>query len=605
MSLPKWATLVPHAPNVGEEPLSLIEEEAYIRTRCYHEASQALDRAWKQTMERSSSEILPNISNTEKECLDETSHQGRKRSRTETDVHSGASSHENENKNDYTVDRHNVNEIFSIRQRFTMKPQRSFCHQLLPLHLLSGPTNALDRLAWMKHLVDSARRRTDGAIIWLQRGPTSTWVTEIIRQLYVMEPPIETIGLKQLSVIENLERWCRSTQRYRFVQIFLDAQTVGSTAPPINQFLGWLAHIRSTHRVPFSVVLFEPSEIRRHDLCSHVQGNDGFVLNRYASAPPTFLLTETLLNHCVADMIPVLFQEETVNGNTSLWSLFESTGSTVLALAEWKRLFANFLSTPGSFLILNFKVWISNRRLEWILEPKHLDMSRVFIDSGFNLDAWQGEAVIKRTMAVLAWKIRHVVAHNCRADPPTDLWKNILDRKRFIEPVAKARALAAATDTQSPRLLASLNELIVLLDNCPHLHEILQCLDFIEHDWSTWADSLPLRVPLAGQSRLAQPRRDLAEGLMDDGEADVNGISSVPGVLYGVFHRRVSVSLSEWMQSFTDEWASHYVDVSEAIAYFSVGVNFLKVQGLIRERKAGGKHETIFEKTAVVFSSGA
>eukprot|EP00977_Amphora_coffeiformis_P005228 scaffold1117_cov167-Amphora_coffeaeformis.AAC.22 len=595
VSLPKWATLVTHAPSVGEEPLSLVEEEAYVRTRCYHEASQALDRAWKQTLERSSSsEIHPNIFNTKKEpSCDETSrHPPRKRSRTESGLHGETVTH-------------NVDPATDIQQKFSMKPQGNFRQQMLPLHLLSGPTNALDRLAWMKHLVDSARRETDGAIIWLQRGPPSTWVTEIIRQLYIMEPPSETVGLKQLSVIENLERWCRSTQNFRSIQIFLDAQTVGSTAPPMNQFLNWLAHIRSAHRVPFSVILFESSGLRRHDLCSHAQVNDGIVLHRHALATPTILLTETLLNPLVADMIPVLFQGETANGNTSLWSLFESTGSTVLALAEWKRLLANFLSTPGSFLTLDFGVWMSNRRLDWILEPKHLELSKIFTDSGFDLDAWRGDAMTKRTMAVLAWQVRHIVAHDCRAHPPTELWKNIADRKRFVEPVAKARALAAANN-QNSRLLAPLNELIVLLDNCPNLYEILQCLDFIEDDWSTFADNLPLRVPLTGQSRLAQPRRDLVEGLLVDEDEDVNGLSSVPGILYSVFNHRVSVSLSEWMQSFIDdERASQQMDPSEAVATFSVGINFLKIQGLIRERRAGGKTDTIFEKTAVVFSSGA
>ena len=599
MSLPKWATLVPHAPSVGEEPVSLVEEEAYVRTRCFHEASRAMDKAWKQTLERSSSGMNQNISNAEK-SYDETNHPSRKRSRTETDVHGETFA---SNADPFTA-KDKLDKVVSLRQRFTMQPQLQFRQQMLPLHLLSGPTNALDRLAWMKHLVDSARHETDGAIIWLQRGPPSTWVTEMIRQLYIIEPPRETIGLKQLSVSENLERWCRSTQKFRYIQIFLDSQTVDSTPPPINQFLNWLAHIRAANGVPFSVVLFESSELRRHDMCSHAQGNDGIVLNRHVLATPSFLIAEMLLNPLVTDMIPVLFQGETANGNTSLWSLFESTGSIVLALAEWKRLLSNYLSTPGSFLMLEFGVWMSNRRLDWILAPGHLELSRIFRDSAFDLDAWRCEAMSKRTMAVLAWQVRHLVAHNCRAHSPTDRWKHIADRKRFVEPIAKVRALAAA-DNRKPRLLAPLNELIVLLDNCASLQEILQCLDFVEDDWSTFADSLPLRIPLTGQSRLSQPRRDLVEGLLVDEDEDVLGLSSVPGILYSVFNQRVSVSLSEWMQSFIDERVSHEMDVSEAAAHFSAGVNFLKVQGLIRERRAGGKNDTIFEKTAVVFSSGA
>ena len=52
MPLPRWATLIPRAPSAGHDPVSLAEEEAYVRCRCFHQASRTLDAAFQASLER-------------------------------------------------------------------------------------------------------------------------------------------------------------------------------------------------------------------------------------------------------------------------------------------------------------------------------------------------------------------------------------------------------------------------------------------------------------------------------------------------------------------------------------------------------------------------
>lgn len=89
LELPKWAVLVEPDPDVGIEPVTFPDEEAYIRTRCYHEASRSLDQAWQQTMQEASLRIRAHIVPTttkRHEGKDDSSPLLRKRSLSEANI---------------------------------------------------------------------------------------------------------------------------------------------------------------------------------------------------------------------------------------------------------------------------------------------------------------------------------------------------------------------------------------------------------------------------------------------------------------------------------------------------------------------------------------
>lgn len=634
VNLPKWAVLVEPEEEVGIEPVTLHDEEAYIRTRCYHEASRFLDEAWEQTLHEASSRVRENIMPTTRSTKTMNPNNSSKssqsllgkRSLSEVNSNEITETIEKENTGESPPE-DNIDSIASLRNQFTIDTSWSAAHDagsalLLPLNLLSGPSNALDRLAWMKRLVDTARRRNTasqsgaGAVIWLQRGPPSLWVTEILRQLLLLEPVGQNrgSGLKQLSAIEAIKVWCRSTTRFKYIQIYFDMQSVNTATtpsfPPVNHFLSWLAHVRANHGVPFSAVVLESSGPRRHDLCSYEQGTDGLIVNRQCLEHSTQLVKNMFSNPLVSDLVVVLFQNNNDDSmdraDDSLWSIFESTGSAVLVITEWKRRLANFLASPGSFLALHWETWLKKerRRLDWMSYPQNLEKFRMLSDDSPSsvLDKWREEAMTKRTMASVAWQIQHIVMNNCAITPTSfDIWKSIVDRKPFIQPIARVLSISRENKS-SPHLLDSLNELVILIENCSNVQEVSRCLNSYKRVWETHWKSLPLFDPPHIFAHATQPRRDLVEGLSDAGKYGYFGIVIVAGLLYSFLNHRVSIGALEWMQSFLEETK---LDESEASAFFSIGVNILKIHGLIRERRAAGRSEGTFEKTAVVFSSGA
>jgi hypothetical protein len=598
--LPKWASLVEHDPSIGEDPVSIQEEEAYIRTRCYYETSRAIDRALTESLDHLATNVIGAIGRTEgcnHSSTDEGSPPTSKRARL--DIPNGQSQKSTKNTNMTSESSLSI----SLKQKFAFTPSRTFHPSLLPVHLVSGPLNLLDRLAWTRHFVETEQRQSKGAIVWLQSGPPTMWVTETIRQILVMEPLRQTTGTKGISPLENLQLWCRSTLKFSFIRIYIDIQTVASSVPPVNQFLNWLANARSSEGIPFSVVLFETVGIRCHDICAYEQGSDGFLINRHVLGSADSLIRHCLTNKLVTDAITVLLESHgKKEANVPLWALYESTGSFVNALLEWKKRLADYLSSPGTFLMLDYGTWLvkERRRLTWMLSKEHLRLVGILKDARSSLSEWQNELRYKRTLAVLSWKLRHLVVGSKCNLPNGDVAPKVSECcKSYLELVAEFRN---DLDSEQQDVLASTNELIILLGSCSSNGEMLQCIQYYQHMWTDLVNRIPLRHPITRPFRLARYRRDVADGMLATNEA--TGVVSIVSILFNALRNRVTISLSEWLESVLDEMGTT-LPQHKIVAYFCVGVNCLKVQGLVRERRIAGRKEPIFVKAVVVFCSGA
>jgi hypothetical protein len=67
---------------------------------------------------------------------------------------------------------------------------------------------------------------------------------------------------------------------------------------------------------------------------------------------------------------------------------------------------------------------------------------------------------------------------------------------------------------------------------------------------------------------------------------------------------RISIPQQEWFDGFCVQSRSLAVDRQEIFELFICGVNFLKMQGLVRERKAFGRDEVVYDKATLVWCSG-
>jgi hypothetical protein len=609
---PKWATLLTPKESGEGEPFSFTDEEAYVRTRCYHEASRALDRAWEHTLEDASSKIhlalMKDCDNTEQR---ESGLPLRKRRRAQESQH-------NQREGDPPVHESrpaNGSNAAMFRGRFALRTDPIMPPKMLPVYLLTGPSSPLDRLAWMRTLVAIAKRDSKGAVVWLQQQGSGVqpWATEMLRQLLVLDQAVGQSKIKQLSAAEALQVWCRSTSRFQHIQVYLDVQAISSTSSaPVHRLLHWMAHLRSNYGVPLSVVVLESSGVRRDDLCSFEQGSDGIYLQRHVLPTPKHVLTRLLSDRLIFDILPVLLDERTdsYSHSSNFWSTFTTTGSVVQAVLLWKRRLGRYLSTAGSFLTLNWETWLvdERRRLHWMLHPQHVLDSCLLTGSVDVLPGWRQQAAVKRFMACLGWQLRFVVAYQCQGSASSDMWTAIADHRPYLEVLARVRGEIVGKETGGldERLEDSINELVVLLDNCRNLQEILQALDHYEEEWQQHLANLPLRVEIVGHGRqkASQPRRDLVDGLFGiPSRYESSDLVNVSGNLYVFLKHRVSIAFNDWLDLFMN--ANEIGDEAQAFALFCAAINFLKVQGLIRERRGAGRAESIFEKTAVVFSSGA
>jgi hypothetical protein len=232
----------------------------------------------------------------------------------------------------------------------------------------------------------------------------------------------------------------------------------------------------------------------------------------------------------------------------------------------------------------------------------------MFSGSVDSLPGWRQQAAVKRFLACLGWQLRYVVAYQCQGSASSDVWSSITDHRRYLEVLVRIRREVVGMERRGlcESLVDKINELVVLLDNCGNLQEILQALDHYEGEWQQHLETLPLRMELVGQSQQmpSQPRRDLTDGLFGTPiRYESSDLANISGNLYVFLKHRVSIAFNDWLNLFMDTNGTD--DEARAFALFCASINFLKVQGLIRERRGAGRAESIFEKTAVVFSSGA
>jgi hypothetical protein len=151
------------------------------------------------------------------------------------------------------------------------------------------------------------------------------------------------------------------------------------------------------------------------------------------------------------------------------------------------------------------------------------------------------------------------------------------------------------------------NELIVVIDKCTHRSEVEQCLFPVVDEWVEQTSTLQNSsgaIFSALASLTTQPRRHLVAGITEAMSADEEGalsVTNVPGSMFKLIQDRVSISQDDWFGAFKESIASQ-ASRQESILLFTYGLNFLKVCGLIREKRVRGN--TIFEKAVLVWSSG-
>lgn len=173
-----------------------------------------------------------------------------------------------------------------------------------------------------------------------------------------------------------------------------------------------------------------------------------------------------------------------------------------------------------------------------------------------------------------------------------DLGRLCLRVKYCMESQKDVAVLDKATKREMLALLAPTNmyQLIVYIDHCGTVGEARAVLQEPVAAWSNllknagvWNQDL-----LEESQEHLEVRRNVVGGLYP--------IMEVASMLWHFMVDRVSIKHEEWLALFEQ------VHPDDTLATFCCGVHFLELQGLIRERKAIGRNQIVYEKATVVWT---
>jgi hypothetical protein len=663
--LPSWATLVVPRFKVTSEgrasSLSLPEEESYLRTRSYHAASRQMDKAASEALQVLAApvhaelqDLLAKVSTSSSSSTNDgdnadaagaqeyISPSPAKRPRTSQDATEAE---------EYRMELSTRYNPLLLPVMILEGPSYRLDRQEWMRHLVLSTKQIRPRSAvvWLRRPTASAAHT---AVVNTAGVPhVFSRQEELMRQCLRLEddlPPAlkSKRKLAKASLTDMLLLWAGHTTAFDDIVVFWEMDESFYTRS--NQdFLSWLAERRALDKLPFSVVLLGPHVGRRRlELRSATQGPVGLLVRRCVLASTDEVLARFADNLWTKQAFSVAFSPAIMSTITQ--SYREQNKSAVYVMLKLKEALAHSFIPRGSFrtCIAGGKdfLWEERSRIAWFL----LDESaRAFLLSGSNASATTSRSAMVdslqelescRRKACVALQVLGILGNqsdlpffycgnNEEVNKASEVHKiQTRQRQEIMSLLARLRR----TDTGQPgstslnalvlsgqrapvetllnkTITTLLNELIVVVDKCTHRSEVEQCLFPIVDDWVEQTNTLQNSsgaISSALASLTTQPRRHLVAGIAEALPADEEGafsVANVPGSMFKLVQDRVSISQDDWFGAFEETIASQ-ASRQQSILLFTYGLNFLKVCGLIREKRVRGN--SIFEKAVLVWSSG-
>jgi hypothetical protein len=171
-----------------------------------------------------------------------------------------------------------------------------------------------------------------------------------------------------------------------------------------------------------------------------------------------------------------------------------------------------------------------------------------------------------------------------------------------------------SADKSNQQMRDCINELIVLVDSCATVSDVYNCVNHIVEQAATRCNKVmhvATTLDCTWLSLTAQPRRHTTQALLDSNESlkskkrklGDDDFSS-PGLVYRAMQDRLSLGINEWFSDFKQLEKHSGDNRPDARMRFGYGIYALKQMGLVTEKKATGKSESMFDKSAIVWCSG-
>lgn len=674
--LPKWAKLTPPKKMEGE---SVIEEDAFLRTKAYHAVARQMDLAFWEALRQTGGHFfhsefdgllsLSKKVNTNNKAAvqnpDETRASKKQRSSANETYSSGDTVDDTLLE---AVAGHTVLSSMMEANQFTIQPAVQYDPLLLPLFILDGPFAEKDRDMWMFHLVQSTKQsRPRACTVWLRPEKRTgnskcSRQEEVMRQCLAQEPDMKTIfsrkRLRNSSLTDILIFWAAHTRAYDEILVFLqveDGDGLYSKTADLQDFLQWAVERRAFHGLPFTIVFMGQHSFRRPiQLRSSTQSSVGLLVRRL-ELPSTESVLDSFWEQWSNDCT-LFFQSRTLR---RLRHTFQNQNrSAVHVLRQLQQEVALQFSAPGSFLMACrlLSSQQQSKRITSLIFDKdfHSLVPHGRVSSSESLHVWLVDCEARRRTALVALRMQKLLYETfnngslepfllCPINKVLRIDKELDEENRsiLISALANLRAEAHVA-TESPfsyidllpgdkepyeaeirgKTVHSINELLLLFDQCRSISEAQSCLAPLVHEWVSQSPSPFLLKPMCFleddemSCRPPQPRRDHVQALLElnfvtaagGGGDEEDKWVYIPGCLYRIILDRVSISESEWFDSFVETFpvgpGGDVASRAKLFHLFGCGVRHLQISGLIRDRRLKGKSGIMYEKAALVWCGG-
>ncbi len=609
IELPSFVKLIPFKrKNRLKEPLSLQEEEEYLRTRSFHCLARKLDFAMEETLKELSvpfHDALDRLLQAQQECEEHTLS-------AETKSTTEASNPPGSNSDD-------VYDYFLVPD----PSKQRFSRHLLPILALHVPPYLLDRQNWIRHLVKANRRnRPRCCTIWLHSNSAtnSSWQEDVRRQCFVQEPHLSSSlqSVERKAITPTLLKWAERTNTFDEIVVFLEIDCDFSDSK-LQDFVHWLSEKRSNQQLPFNLVLVVPhGNGRQLEIESSSRGN-GFRISHVRLSSTDAVVDTFSTNIFVRNNFPIIFPARMTRDLDEAFQ--EQDKSAIAVVRTLKAYLTQVFSSPWSFLLAEKDCSADDQsRIRWFLEIEKgnalapLELTR----SGKSLQAWLCELQSHRRQGCISMQLDSLLRKHVskRSVPllflPGKRYEGLetpmheVEKQRAFEFILHHRNCFASdpiSDTQSlSKTNELLNELIIL---CSASVTHLDMIGSVARLHQVWSNHISVFVSSEGSpaGSQIQPRRQFICGLVHGIRVtkELNLVAMV-GQMYELIEDRASITNEEWFGIFLNTVAADFSH-TDALIMFSYGIFHLKLCGVLKEktRAINQKAEVQYEKVIVIW----
>jgi hypothetical protein len=642
--LPSWARasfLEDETPSV-----SLGEEELYLRTRAYHAVSKQLDDALRATMDASMITLVDNLQQFFEQCSPVTG-------ATPDGVVDGCSTGVNTT-NQFCVEPPHRYSPTMLPLALLASPSNLLDRRELSMCLTTTFQQTCTRTA-VCHLRPLPKSNSANHC-----GP---WVEEIYKQCVHQEG---TFSLKRkrgrVSATDRWLDWAQQTIEFDNVVVFLEGDGVSSRI--LQDFLLLLSSLRAHHGLPVQCILVTSSGTTNQSSSLECQSNT--LIQRF-SFPKSQTVVDGLYNSLLRSQATASLISPKILA-TIHDSFQNHHASFVKTLALVKQaIVLHYQQARGSALCLSAKDndnTDATKRLEWFtLDPygrklltgnhrttkqsltrQQDEQQRLSSTLSCVMQALSKLLMSTRDDMPSLMNIEASLLHQGRMRAMTvtivqEMKKE--DTKRILSRLAEARSALSSSEVSeqppSKKLLLHAeveiaNELIVLMHAYQEegvVGEDKRYNDVTNHRkanlWKSveeWVHGLLQLLSTAHSSKasddalcrilLPEHRRNVAVALNIHGDkinksTDIHkheAISTVPSQLFRLMTNQISIERYGWFELYKDWIKKLSLDEEEMWALFSLGIYQLINVGLIREKGAASRGQVVYEKAALVWSTG-